>query len=108
MDNEVKQMFEFMIDRMDKRFDKLDERFDKVENRLEKVENRLENVENRLENVEHRLENLENEFSEFRFEMKEELKRIDAKIDLIYNKLTSDIEEIKNKPEPKFKIVRES
>lgn len=82
MDNETKQMFELIL----AKFDKVDQRFD---------------------NIESRFDNLENEFKEFRKETKEELKLIDGKIDMMYLKLNKDIEEIKNKPEARFRIERE-
>ena len=96
MDNDTKQMLEMILNR----FDKVDQRFDRVDDRLDKMDNRLDKMDQRLEG-------LENELHDFRLEMKEEIRGIDTKIDLIYNKLNSEMEQIKNKPEPKFKIVRE-
>ncbi|NLM13211.1 MAG: hypothetical protein GX209_05655 [Epulopiscium sp.] len=103
MDNDIKQMLEVILNR----FDKVDERFDRVDNRLDKMDGRLDMMDDRLDKMDNHLKGLENELHDFRLEMKEEIRGINTKIDLIYNKLNSDMEQIKNKPEPKFKIVRE-
>lgn len=96
MDNETKQMFEIIINKIDK----MDGRLDNMDGRLDKMDGRVSSLENELKEF-------REEFKEFKKEMKEEHKLADGKIDMIYNKLNKDIEEIKNKPEPKFKIVRE-
>ncbi|WP_058484833.1 hypothetical protein [Defluviitalea phaphyphila] len=102
MDNDIKAMFKIILDRLDS----VDSRLDKVDSRLDKVDSRLDKVDSRLDKVDSRLDKLETELHDFRLEMREEIRGLDTKIDLIYNKLNSEIEELKNN-EPKFKIVRE-
>jgi len=110
VDKDIKQILEIIMgrfDKMDQRLDKVDQRLDKMDQRLDKMDQRLDKMDQRLDKVDKRLDNLEKELYEFRVEMKEEIRGIDIKIDLIYNKLDSEIKEIKSKPEPRFKIIRE-
>jgi len=96
MDRVTKEMFELILnklDKMDGRFDKLEDRFDGLEGRFDKLEGRFDS--------------LENEVKEFRAEMKDEIKGLDGKIDLIYHKLKSDINNLNPQPGSKYTIAKE-
>jgi len=96
MDRATKEMFEVILNKLDK----IDGRFDTLEGRFDTLEGRFDTLEGRFDN-------LENEVKEFRAEMKEEIKGLDGKIDLIYHKLKSDIDELKPKPASKYTAVKE-
>jgi len=83
------------------------EMFEVILNKLDKIDGRFDTLEGRFDNLEGRFDNLENEVKEFRAEMKEEIKGLDGKIDLIYHKLKSDIDELKPKPASKCTAVKE-
>lgn len=82
MDRVTKEMFEIILEKLDK----ADGRFDRFESRFD---------------------NLENEVREFRNEMKDQLKGLDGKMDIIYNKLKSDIDDLKPNLSSKYSIAKE-
>ena len=92
MDRVTKEMFEVILNKLDK-LDGLEGRFDRLEGRFDKLESRFDG--------------LENEVKEFRAEMKDRIKGLDGKMDIIYNKLKSDIDSLNCNPKQKYNIVRE-
>ena len=76
------------------------EMFEVILNKLDKIDGRFDTLEGRFDNLEGRFDNLENEVKEFRAEMKEEIKGLGGKIDMIYNKLNNDIKQ-------KYTVVKE-
>jgi len=60
---------------------------------FEVILNKLDKMDGRFDTLEGRFDSLENEVKEFRAEMKEETKGLDGKVDLIYNKLNNDIKQ---------------
>lgn len=89
MDNETRKMFEKILERLDR----IDGRTDRQDGRLDRIEGRFDS--------------LENEVKEFRAEMKDQIKGLDGKMDIIYNKLKSDINCLPPDPNPKYKVVKE-
>lgn len=85
MDRVTKEMFEVILKKLDK-IDGLEGRFDKLEGRFD---------------------SLENEVKEFRAEMKDQIKGIDGKMDIIYHKLKSDIDDLNPNPKKKYNVIRE-
>lgn len=77
MDSESKEMFQKILDRLDK----IDGRLDKMENHLGKVDSRLDKMENHLGKVDSRLDRLESGQAE----IKREFYKIDRKIIDVYN-----------------------
>lgn len=67
---------------------------------FEVILNKLDKMDGRFDTLEDRFDSLENEVKEFRAEMKEEIKGLDGKIDMIYNKLNNDIKQ-------KYTVVKE-
>jgi peptidoglycan hydrolase CwlO-like protein len=67
---------------------------------FEVILNKLDKMDGRFDTLEDRFDSLENEVKEFRAEMKEEIKGLDGKIDMIYNKLNNDIKQ-------KYTLVKE-
>lgn len=67
---------------------------------FEVILNKLDKMDGRFDTLEGRFDSLENEVKEFRAEMKEEIKGLDGKIDMIYNKLNNDIKQ-------KYTLVKE-
>jgi len=83
------------------------EMFEVILNKLDKLDGRFDDLEGRFDGLEGRFDSLENEVKEFRAEMKDEIKGLDGKIDLIYHKLKSDIDGLKPMPDTKYTIVKE-
>ncbi len=92
VDRVTKVMFETILKKLDK-FDILEDRFD--------------GLEKRFDGLEQRFVGLENEIKDFRAEMKDQIKGLDGKMDIIYNKLKSDIDDLKPKLGSKYTIVKE-
>ena len=90
MDNDIKQMLEVILNR----FDKVDERFDRVDNRLDNGWSSRHDGWSSRQNGQS-FKRSRKWTTWLRLEMKEEIRGIDTKIDLIYNKLNSDMEQIK-------------
>lgn len=110
MDRVTKEMFELILnklDGMDGRFDNLEGRFDRLEGRFDNLEGRFGDLEGRFGNLEGRVGSLEGEVKEFRAEMKDQIKGLDGKMDMIYNRLKSDIDELKPVPGAKYTVVKE-
>jgi hypothetical protein len=82
VDRVTKEMFEVILQKLDK----MDGRFDKLEGRFD---------------------SLESEVKEFRAEMKDQVKGLDGEMDIIYHKLKSDINDLTPNPGSKYNIVRE-
>lgn len=83
------------------------EMFEAILNKLDKIDNRFDLLEGRFDGLEGRFDSLENEVKEFRTEMKDQIKGLDGKMDLIYLKLKSDIQGLPFDPNPKYKVVKE-
>lgn len=62
---------------------------------------------NKLDKIEGRFDSLETEVKEFRAEMKDQIKGLDGKMDLIYHKLKSDINNPNPSPSSKYTIAKE-
>lgn len=54
-----------------------------------------------------RFDSLENEVREFRADMKDQIKGLDGKMDLIYHKLKSDIQCLTPDIKSKYKVIKE-
>jgi len=89
VDNETREMFEKIIERLDR----IDGRSDRQDGRFDRIEGRFDN--------------LENEVKEFRAEMKDQIKGLDGKMNLICHKLKSDLDSLNNDPKQKYRIERE-
>lgn len=82
MDRVTKEMFEIILQKLDK-------------------------LEGRFDGLEGRFDSLENEVKEFRAEMKDQIKGLDGKMDIIYNKLKSDINDLNPTSNSKYTIAKE-
>ena len=74
---------------------------------FELILNKLDKLEGRFDGLEGRFGSLENEVKEFRAEMKDQVKGLDGKLDIIYNRLKSDIGGLKPVPGAKYTVVKE-
>jgi predicted nuclease with TOPRIM domain len=103
LDRVTKEMFELILTKLDK----IDGRFDTLEGRSDGFDSRFDKLEGRFDGLEGRFDGLENEVKEFRAEMKDQIKGLDGKMDLIYHKLKSDIAGQSSDPNPKYKVIKE-
>ena len=74
---------------------------------FELILNKLDKLEGRFDGLEGRFDCLENEVKEFRAEMRDQVKGLDGKMDIIYNGLKSDIDDLKPVPGAKYTVVKE-
>lgn len=85
MDRVTKEMFEIILTKLDK----------------------IDSIEGSINKLEGRFDSLENEVKEFRAEMKDQVKGLDGKMDIIYHKLKSDIDNLNSNPKHKYNVVKE-
>jgi hypothetical protein len=74
---------------------------------FELILTKLDKIDGRFDGLEGRFDGLENEVKEFRAEMKDQIKGLDGKMDLIYHKLKSDITGQSPDLNPKYKVIKE-
>ncbi len=60
-----REMIQYIIDQMDKRFEQVDKRFEQVEKRFEQVEKRFEQVDKRFEQMDKRFDALTRRMDRF-------------------------------------------
>jgi len=73
MDNENKEMFQKILDRLDKmdtRLDKMDTRLDKMDTRLDKMDTRLDKMDNRLNVMEVKQNKMSDQLTELQLSQK--------------------------------------
>lgn len=61
----------------------------------------------KLDKIEGRFDSLETEVKEFRSEMKDQIRGLDDKMDLIYHKLKSDISNLNHTTSSKYNVAKE-
>ena len=74
---------------------------------LEIMIKNFDSINEQFKKIDQRLDNIETEIKDFRQEMKQEIKGLDGKIDIIYTKLSSDINDLKQTPKSKYAVVKE-
>jgi predicted nucleic acid-binding Zn-ribbon protein len=83
------------------------EMFEVILQKLDKLEGRFDGLEGRFDGLEKRFDGLETEVKEFRAEMKDQVKGLDGRMDIIYHKLNSDINDLNPTPKQKYNVARE-
>ena len=94
---EIQELWEKMqgeFTKVNTRLDNMDERLGNVETKVDNMDERLENVETKVDNMDGRLGNVEVGVKEVRYDnkiIKEEVMRINEKLDVIQNSNLANI-----------------